>query len=74
MNIVEQMAHDIEKSITGQLRNAFDDPDFEIDGATRSAIKRSVKKQQRRIQNEIQDDEIFLKNSLPGLIDLMECE
>lgn len=71
MSIIEHMAKDIENKITGQLRNAFDDPDLELDKATKQAIKTSLRKQQRRVKDEIDQQEKFEKNCLPGLMEAL---
>lgn len=73
MSLRKHIANDVISRMTGQLRNAFDDPDFELDGIAKAAIHASVAREERKVQAEFAERENFATNGLPGLCEQLEA-
>jgi hypothetical protein len=70
MSIRKVMANQTIDNLQVQLKQFFEDPEFELDGITKATIHKSFAKIEKEVKKEF-EQEHFEKNTFPGFADLI---
>jgi hypothetical protein len=73
VSIRKAMANQTIDNLQVQLRQFFEDPDFQLDGVTKAGIHGSFAWIEKKAQAEFAERERFEKDGLPGLAEMMEA-